>query len=300
MVDGKVDNPIPLEEFRAIIESVESNKGQQFSVDELICIGLLDNEGSKLYLHDKSGDVREVIFRSLTGRESKYYRHTGILWYENWSEVPKGTESGFFKGVVLSEADINFSWKIYNVTDVYSVLSFVAEVGAMIIVIVLVAEATPVVLANIQALVYYVKTFGVIQGINMYRYLGIWNLPNGIISCMQADMADGDSSLDDLIDNGIPIYQRGKNGEQALAEAHPGESQVYFPTYVDGVWSGRYVDQLSKDVAYEAKVGYTCLSKRIKLQILKDEYLLQEKKLKELYGNFTEATLQEKLAPRSH
>lgn len=286
MVDGKVDNPIPLEEFRAIIESVEGNKGQQFSVDELICIGLLDNEGSKLYLHDKSGDVREVIFRKLTGRESKYYRHTGILWYENWSEVPKGTESGFFKGVVLSEADINFSCKIYNVTDVYSVLSFVAEVGAMIIVIVLVAEATPVVLANIQAVVYYVKTFGVIQGINMYRYLGIWNLPNGTISWLQADMADGDSSLDDLIDNGIPIYQRGKTGEQALAEAHPGESQVYFKTYVDGVWGGRYVDQLSEGVAYESKVGYTCLNTRIKLQILKDEYLLQEKRVKGVIWEF--------------
>ena len=38
---------------------------------------------------------------------------------------------------------------------------------------------------------YYVKTFGVVQGIQMYQYLGIQNLPNGVISWLQMDMADG-------------------------------------------------------------------------------------------------------------
>ena len=61
-----------------------------------------------------------------------------------------------------------------------------------------VAEVTPVVLANIQGLAYYVKTFGIVQGIQMYRYLGIQNLPNGVISWLQMDMADGDSSVDDV------------------------------------------------------------------------------------------------------
>ena len=32
----------------------------------------------------------------------------------------------------------------------------------------------------------------------MYRYLGIQNLPNGVISWLQMDMADGDSSVDDV------------------------------------------------------------------------------------------------------
>ena len=67
-----------------------------------------------------------------------------------------------------------------------------------------------------------------------------------------------------LIGSGIPIYQRGKTGEEMLKSLHPGESQQYFETYVNGVKGGRFVDQLSKGIAYESKVGYTCLSSRIK------------------------------------
>lgn len=37
----------------------------------------------------------------------------------------------------------------------------------------------------------------------------------------------------------------------------------------------RPLDTSSNNVAYEAKVGYTCLSERIKTQILKDAWLLK-------------------------
>lgn len=198
MVDGKVDNPIPIEQFRQIIQNVTNNEKQAFTIEELTYIGIINNEGSKLYMHDLSSDTRENVFQKIAGRESRYYKHSGIWWNENWSEVPKGTESGFFKGTVLSEADINLSCEIYYVCDVYTVLTSVAQVGALVIAIVVAAEVTPVVLANIQGLAYYVKTFGIVQGIQMYRYLGIQNLPNGVISWLQMDMADGDSSVDDV------------------------------------------------------------------------------------------------------
>ena len=92
MVDGKVDNPIPIEQFQPIIQNVANNEKQAFTIE---------------------------------------------------------------------------------------------EVGALVIAIVVVAEVTPVVLANIPGLAYYVKTFGIVQGIQMYRYLGIKNLPNGVISWLQ-------------------------------------------------------------------------------------------------------------------
>ncbi len=198
MVDGKVDNPIPLEEFQEIVQNVSNNADKDFTIEELTYIAIVNNEGSKLYMHDLSEMTRETVFQKIVGRESRYYKHSGIWWDENWSEVPKGTESGFFKGAVLSEADINLSWKIYNVCDVYSVLTSVAKIGALVIAVVIVVEVTPIILANIQGLAYYVKTFGVVQGIQMYRYLGIQALPNGVISWLQMDMADGDSSLDDV------------------------------------------------------------------------------------------------------
>ena len=130
-------------------------------------------------------------------------------------------------------------------------------------------------MAKLEALAFYVENFGVRQGFEMYKYLGVENLPNGVISWLQADMADGDSSVDDLVDNYIPIYQRGQTGEEALQAEHQGEPHVYFQTYVNGVKGGRYVDLLADGVAYEAKVGYTCLSQRIKNQILKDVYLME-------------------------
>lgn len=285
-IDGVVRNPIPLNKFKKITNNVKENDKQNFSIDELTMIGLLNNEGSKIYMNSKSSYTREKVFKSLAKRESKYYKHGGILWWEDWKEVKKGTKGGFFKGKVLSEADINFSLKVYSVCDIYSVLNTIAGVGAVVISVIVIAKATPIVLANLEGIAYYVKTFGVVQGLNMYKYLGIKNLPNGIITWIQSDLSDGNSSLDDLIDSNIPIYERGKTGEEALKFAHPGESQKYFQTYVNGVKGGRYVDQYSQRVAYEAKVGYTCLSNRIKTQVLKDAYLLADNQVKGVVWEF--------------
>ena len=192
LIDGHVDHPIPLKEFKTIIECVEDNKKQSFTITELEVIGLLNNEGSKLYLQDKTDWLRENIFEKIAGRESKYYKHSGILWWEDWKEVKKGTKGGFFKGEVLSEADINFSCEIYYVSDVYSVLNSLAEIGATVIAVVLVVKATPVVVANIQGLTYYVKTFGVVQGIKMYSYLGIKDMSPSIITVLGQELTDGD------------------------------------------------------------------------------------------------------------
>ena len=57
-------------------------------------------------------------------------------------------------------------------------------------------------MAKLEVLAFYVKNFGVRQGFEMYKYLGVENLPNGVISWLQADMADGDSSVDDLVEGG--------------------------------------------------------------------------------------------------
>lgn len=197
-VDGYVDNYIPIEEFRKICGNIQLNQKQEFNIEELTMIGLLNNEGSKIYLDEKTSEIREKIFKNLTNQESRYYQHSGLLWDEGWSEVAKDTKDGFFEGTVLSEADINFSLKLYKTFDMYSILNFLAKVGVIVISLVVVVNATPVVLANLQGLIYYVKTFGVFQGLKMYEYLGVSNLPNSVITWIQWDVADGDSSLDDI------------------------------------------------------------------------------------------------------
>ena len=72
-------------------------------------------------------------------------------------------------------------------------------------------------------------------------------------------------------------YTSGTAVEQYLAKIAGGTSQVYFRTSL----GGRYVDQLSKGrIAHESKVGYTSLSKRIRVQIDKDAILIRQGKIK--------------------
>ena len=276
-LDNSVNNPIPLDTFAKIVDKERRNEAQNFTIDELTVIGLLNNEGSKLYMDDETDYVKEYVFKTLAGRSSKNYKHSGILWWENWKEVSKDTKGGFFKGTVLTEADINFSTDIYKVCDVFTVLNTVVKAGAVVIAVIVAVDAAPVVLAHIEGIAYYCGMFGVVKGLQMYTYLGIHNLPNGVITWIQMDAADGDSCLDDLVDKGIPVYERGKTGEEELAKSvTDGVCQKYFTTYVDGKKYGRFVDcyDATNKVAHESKVGYTCLDKRIRLQALKDSYLL--------------------------
>ena len=73
-------------------------------------------------------------------------------------------------------------------------------------------------MAKLEVLAFYVKNFGVRQGFEMYKYLGVENLPNGVISWLQADMADGDSSVDDLVEGGSDVRKLFRN--QSLLEEH--------------------------------------------------------------------------------
>jgi filamentous hemagglutinin len=65
------------------------------------------------------------------------------------------------------------------------------------------------------------------------------------------------------------IRATGQVGENAL-KSLGGESQVYFKTSL----GGRYVDQLAGGIANESKVGYTCLTSDIQLQVAKDAELI--------------------------
>ena len=148
-----------------------------------------------------------TVFQKIAKRESKYYRHSGILWDEGWNVVPKGTESGFFKGAVLSEADINFSWKIYTVCDIYKVLTVLVQIGVIVVAVIVVTEVTAVVAINLEALLIYISKYGVVVGFQLFMSLGPEGATNSVISVLQTDMADGDSSLDDLISPSINMIK---------------------------------------------------------------------------------------------
>ncbi len=99
---------------------------------------------------------------------------------------------------------MNFSTGIYSFFDTFDIHVVMEIIGIVTIVLISVAivEAVPVVISNMQALAYYIRNFGIVQGCGMYMTLGAEGLPNGVISWLQADMADGDSSLDDFVEKG--------------------------------------------------------------------------------------------------
>ena len=113
--------------------------------------------------------------------------------------MPSNQKGGFFKGTVLSEADINFSGKLYRVCDAYTVLNSLTKMGAVVLTVVLVAEATPVVLANLKGIGYYCATYGVKEGLDMYCCMGMKGVPEKVAMSayrvLQEDMQDGDSDI---------------------------------------------------------------------------------------------------------
>ena len=97
MIDNKADNPIPIVKIRIILDNYEKNQKQKFRLDELAVIGLLNNEGSKLYMDHVKGITRERVFRKLANRKSDYYRHTGIWWLSKWTKESDDFKRGFLK-----------------------------------------------------------------------------------------------------------------------------------------------------------------------------------------------------------
>ncbi|MCM3598096.1 DNRLRE domain-containing protein [Metabacillus idriensis] len=71
-------------------------------------------------------------------------------------------------------------------------------------------------------------------------------------------------------------FTSGKAGEVYLARLVGGKSQKYFRTSL----GGRYIDQLSRGIAHESKVGYTTLTSRVKAQIKKDAELIRKKEIR--------------------
>ena len=128
--------------------AVLANEQQNFAVEELAYIGLINNEGSKLYLDEKSGDLREEVFQFIYNRESEYFRHKGYIWGEGWEKLGPDDDrtSGYWTGLVLSEADLNFSCRMYTEKDATELYTCLKQAGAVLI-CVLAIECAPEYLA---------------------------------------------------------------------------------------------------------------------------------------------------------
>lgn len=217
--------------FKTELAKAEYDWAQTFSIQELAVIGLLNPDGAQVYGHLCKAEKRKQAFELLVGRSSKYFRRDiAIFGEDTWEEVSSYEDGGFFKGIVISEYDLNFSTDIYVKFDFTNVVEGLIITGALVIVVIVAIKATPLVLANIQTIKYYVETYGIRQGLKMYAYLGTSNLPDGVITWIQMDMADGDSCADDIAAGIQRESVLKKLKTYILNKVHPvgGEKAVWF------------------------------------------------------------------------
>lgn len=238
---GKMCNGAKIDDapFYSDVDSLFNyNAKRDYSVFELCCIGLLDNEGSKFYLENESTSTRDKIFKTLCSRDTRYYAHSGIgNDADDWEQV-NSYDDGHWYGKVLSESDINFTLKPYYKIDLLDCIPVIVTLGIIVIVAVVVIYATPVIVANVSALCEACTAFGIKQGLALYMTWGA----EGVISFIEADMADGDSSVDDILeigakssDNCISLYRAVSEGEYNDFIAKNNRFD-YYPNAMEAKW----------------------------------------------------------------
>lgn len=94
IIDGTVTDPIvPPDEVGSYMDILAKNKKLSFNNDQLAMIYLYDSNGLRSYLDSKSQSQISKIFKLITGRSPKYYKHT--IGGE-WKEVDKPSDKKWY------------------------------------------------------------------------------------------------------------------------------------------------------------------------------------------------------------
>ncbi len=174
--------------------TINENDLQSFTRDELIMISLLDGDGIRFYLDSRPVLERETLFQGVYGRKTGYYQQKGIV-NRTWKSVSGYGENGFFKGKVLSEADIVYSFESLRMHDIYEVIDLAEILGLIVVSSLVVAEVGIFVAVNITALSGYVQEYGVRAGVNFYLALGAAGSPayeSSLMKTLGMELLDGD------------------------------------------------------------------------------------------------------------
>ncbi len=180
---------LSIEIYNKAEAGVENNnlKNRGYSFEELCLITMMDPQGIPLYTDDMIGvvssDERRSIIEKILNRPMKYYGHQGD---GSWKELKEDDdkEGGFFRGTVLSEADINLTKKIYETVDLNSIMNQLIKALEVVSLVYFFATAATVVVENMAAFVGYVKLYGFSAGIHWYMQLGTSGFPDGAITWM--------------------------------------------------------------------------------------------------------------------
>ena len=166
------------------------NSNDIYSTDELCLISMLDPYGIPLYAddmcHKVSSQGRTEIVETILNRPIRYYRHESD---DTWKLLQESDDrdGGFFKGVVLSEADLNLTIEPYRAIDMDWILEQTVKAFEIISFAYFFIYAVPLVAENMAALIGYIKLYGFGAGLKWYMQLGTYGFPDGAISWLKTE-----------------------------------------------------------------------------------------------------------------
>ena len=191
--NGEPHTFLSAEEINSTTRKIKENAKSEYAFEELQYIILMDVEGAKFYLDEKTPELRKQLFESLVGRDSKTLRFQGRSASQKFVEVEEGTEGGFWSGKVITEYDLNLSTQFYFMApDVNDWFDGIIISGSVVMTLFLVYEVSVITAANLQAIQYYCKNWGIKEGLDYFWTLGTQYVPNGILSQIQFYQGDPD------------------------------------------------------------------------------------------------------------
>ncbi len=265
------------------IHKISENEKTDFSTTELSIAYIFDLDikyinGSRLYMSDNFSEAEQVaVYKNIFSEPITYYRHNKFNnskdWEKDWEKLDVKTrpESGFFKGVVWSSADINCTCVVdYGVNDIYAmttVLGKLAVQGLLIASSWFLAKGTTLIVSrNLLALKSYIATYGVAGGVKVFAKIGADGLPNGLFSWLELDLSDGDTAVDDMIDAAVKDASDGDLAyDDALYYYNPSKVDLSKTTlageiiYQDASDGDTYLDDAVRFIATDLADGDSAL-----------------------------------------
>lgn len=246
------------------------NLNGDYSLDELCLIALIDPNGIPLYADKIVGKVssedREYIIETILNRKMKYYRHDTD---DKWIAIPEGenAESGFFKGTVLSEADLNLTLEPYRVIDINWVLDVTVRAAEIISLAFILTTSVAIVTENIAAFIGYVKLYGFSAGLKWYMCLGTSGFPDGAVSWLSEYHKSSDTS--------VKLYRAVSSGE--YSSVYHNKKFVYFDQAMESKWFATTKEDAIKwgNIFYK-DTSYKILEVTVKSEELQKVYYLEK------------------------
>jgi len=166
------------------LEILVQNDKTDFDKYELAILANIDINGVREYLTIREKALREDVFKLLTGRSPKYYKHK---WLVGWEEITPRQEEwyDFFTGDIKSEADATLT--VYYDADLNHIIKGVVFVGIIV-------GASYLVISEVALIIEACSVYGIYNTLTMY-----FNGGSTFLQVMLADWySDGDSDVIDI------------------------------------------------------------------------------------------------------